>query len=255
MTPLKAVSWIVGSIYLIVGGSFKTVQLYREYQELRASSAYYLCRIMQTGPQKEALKTTYLAELMRISANHPVPYDEFDTDLAHKQLMASPLIREASVKLLGHDTIFVDYTIRQPIGWLYDYENTAFDEEGVPFPISPFFSPKKLPEIYLGIASIQFGKPLADRKIQLALTLLKLLEQLPLQTKRIDVSKAFVESLGQREIVMVLDEQGFTKYLRLTPKNFSQELGNFLELRKSLTPTQQVIDLRIPQLAYIEDKQ
>jgi hypothetical protein len=55
-------------------------------------------------------------------------------------------------------------------------------------------------------------------------------------------------------VVLVLDEQGFTKALRLTPKNFAQEMGNYLELRTKLPPKPQIIDLRVPQLAFIEER-
>ena len=81
-----------------------------------------------------------------------------------------------------------------------------------------------------------------------------MLSRLSLQVKRLDVSKAFEPSLGRREVVLILEEQGFTKALRLTPKNFAQELGNYLELRPKLPAIAQVIDLRIPQLAFIEEK-
>jgi hypothetical protein len=252
MNPLKAVAWIIGSLYLLTGGTYKAVKTYQYYHQDRSSSKFYLCRILQTGPQREALKTTYLAELMRISADRPVTFDGFDLELAQKRVLASPVIGEATVKLVDPDTVFVDYTVRQPIAWLSDFENTAFDEAGVPFPISPFFTPKKLPEVYLGIKTFAWNRSLSGPAAQIALTLLQLLHQLPLEVKRIDVSRAFLDSLGKREVVMVLDEQGFTKYLRLTPKNFAQELGNYLELRKELPPVSQIIDLRIPQLAFIE---
>nr|HNA62841.1 hypothetical protein [Rhabdochlamydiaceae bacterium] len=167
------------------------------------------------------------------------------------KLLASPVIQEASVKLINPDTVYIDYTVRQPLAALSDFENTAIDENGIPFPISPFFTPKKLIQVYLGIPQFFWNQPLTDSNTKLALTLLQLLEQLPLEVRKIDVSQAFKGSLGQREIVMVIDEQGFSKHLRLTPKNFAQELGNYLELRKELPLIPQVIDLRIPQLAFI----
>jgi hypothetical protein len=83
---------------------------------------------------------------------------------------------------------------------------------------------------------------------------LQLLNRLSLQVKRLDVSKAFLPSLGRREVVLILEEQGFTKSLRLTPKNVAQELGNYLELRSKLPAVPQIIDLRIPQLAFIQEE-
>ena len=212
---------------------------------------------MRMGPFQEKYFSQGVpkeAELMRISADRPVTSLSFDPAVAQKRLRYSPVIKEAKVKLIEPDTIYVDYTVRQPLAWLHDFENIALDEEGVPFPVSPFFSPKKLPEIYLGIRNFYWNRPLKEPRAELALTILQLLNRLSLQVKRLDVSKAFLRSLGRREVILILEEQGFTKALRLTPKNFAQELGNYLELRPKLPPIPQIIDLRIPQLAFIEER-
>jgi hypothetical protein len=251
MTPLKSVALIVGSLYLVTGGTYKTIKIFRDYGQDQRSSKYFLCRILQTGPQKEALKTTYLAELMGISADRPILFSQFDPRLAEKKLLNSPVIQAVYVKLISPDTVYIDYTVRQPLAILTDFENTALDENGILFPISPFFTPKKLIQVYLGISQFSWNQPLTDSNTKLALTLLQLLKELPLEVRKIDVSRAFKGSLGQREVVMVIDEQGFSKHLRLTPKNFAQELGNYLELRKELPPVPQVIDLRIPQLGFM----
>lgn len=247
---LHALAWIIGSLLVIPGGVYKSV---RAFGLKRATAANYLCRIVQTGPQKEALKTPYLAELICLSADRPVMFHQFDPILAQKRLSLSPVIKEAQVKIIKPDTVYIDYTVRQPVAWLYDFDNVALDEEGVPFPIVPFFSPKKLPEIYLGVKRFAWNQPLNSS--QLALKLLKTLLKLSLRVQRIDMTCADATSLGQREVVVILEESGFSKFLRMTPKNFSHEIGNYLELRKTLPLEPQVIDLRIPQLAFIENCQ
>ncbi|HNA62737.1 MAG TPA: FtsQ-type POTRA domain-containing protein, partial [Rhabdochlamydiaceae bacterium] len=142
MNLLKSIALIVGSLYLVTGGTYKMIKTFRDYRQNQQSSKYYLCRILQTGPQKEALKTTYLAELMGISADRPILFSQFDHQGAEKKLLASPVIQEASVKLINPDTVYIDYTVRQPLATLGDFENTVIDENGIPFPISPFFTPK-----------------------------------------------------------------------------------------------------------------
>lgn len=248
LSILQSVAWIVGSLLLIPGGIFKGVIIFSPAEK----NIEYLCRIVQTGPQKEALRTPYLAELIELSADHPVIADRFDPAHAKQKLLQSPVIQSAFVKVIRPDTVYIDYTVRQPIAWLFDFDNIALDEEGVPFPIIPFFSPKKLPEIVLGLKNFTWSRPLKDQKTVLALNLLKMIQAKSLTLLRLDVTASFAPSLGQREIVVTLEENGFSKYLRLTPKNFAQELGNYLELRKTLPPETQVIDLRIPQLAFLE---
>lgn len=252
MRLVHSLAWIVGSALFITGGTYKGLNFYRFKQA--PTAPVYLCRIVQTGPQWEALKTTYLAELMQISADRPVTAASFDLVRAQKRLLSCPLIKEAHVKLMAPDTIYVDYTVRQPMALLYDFENIALDEEGCPFPVSPFFTPKRLPEIYLGVKNFYWGRPVKEKSGVLALTILQLLNRLSLEVKRLDVSKAFEPSLGQREVVLILEERGFTKILRLTPKNFAQELGNYLELKSKLPSVPQIIDLRIPQLAFMQEK-
>ncbi len=248
IAPVQAVAWIVGTLLLVPGSVYKVMHGLKEVHK----PSHYLCRIVQTGPQREALKTPYLAELIDLSADRPILDSQFDSLLAQKKLCSSPVIKTALLKVIKPDTVYIDYTVRQPLAWLYDFENVALDEEGVPFPISPFFSPKKLPQIIIGIKTFTWNQPLKEERVVLALTFLKMMLEYSLPVVSLDVRASTAPSLGQREVVVVLKEKGVSKFLRLTPKNFAQELGNYLELRKTLPLEKQVIDLRIPQLAFIE---
>ncbi len=246
---------IVASLYFVAGGSYKIVNTYRSHPTLSSPPPVpppaYLRYLIQTGPQKEALKTPYLAELMKISADQPVLTALFDIKQGKKNLLSSPVIKEGSIQIIKPDTLYVDYTVRQPQAWINDFENTAIDEDGYPFPVVPFFSPKNLPQFYLGLEQVVWNQPLSGQTAKLALTLLRLLPQLPFQVKKIDISKAFHPSLGTREIIFTLDEKEGYTFLRLTPKNFSHELGDYIELRSQIKSVNHVIDLRIPQLAFI----
>jgi cell division septal protein FtsQ len=248
----SAVAWIVGSLLVIPGATFKAYEVFFSRPK---PLPHYVCRLITTGPQREALSSSYLAELMGLSADHPIVLSQFDRSRAEERIRSSAIIKEAIVKVIKPDTVYVDYTVRQPIALLHDFENTAIDEEGVTFPVAPFFFPKKLPEIYLGISGIRWGELLLGYRMELAQKLLKTIANYSLPIRRLDVSNAFASSLGKREIVVILEENGFSKFLRLTPKNFGQELGNYLELNRNLALESQVIDLRIPQLAFIETNQ
>ncbi len=226
--------------------------------------------IIQTGPQKEALKTSYLAELLNLAQDQPIPAARFDLKQAKEKLLSSPVIKAADVKLAAPQTVYVAYTVRQPVAALYDVVNGALDEEGFLFPLSPFFAPKTLPEIYLGLpdyVGLTWNQRLDVVHLPLALQLLGLLSTAPyadlFSVLRIDVSHATLGSFGTREIVLLIEEPYTLEkkkkiYLRLTPKNYVQELGNYLELRpKFLNASDKglpsVIDLRIPKLAFIEE--
>jgi hypothetical protein len=244
--------------------------------------------IVQTGPQKEALKTGYLAELLELSVDKPTLSSDFDVKEAEKKLADSPVISTAKVKIQEPGILYIDYTTRQPVALLIDYENVALDKEGFPFPVAPFFTPKKLPEIYLGMEEeLQWNQPIAGEKILLAFELLELING-PIvgdlfNVKRIDVSNAFEMSYGRREIVLFTQDEIYLPYqgkeirfvipriLRLPTKKYAQELGNYLKFREHRLEKEKAelkvpqegqllvkcptvtIDLRISQLAFIDE--
>ena len=252
---VQALMWIVGSTLFFTGTSHLILKSYAKKQYLRKHSPqYYLSRIVQTGPQREMLTTTYLAELIQIAADPPTPIAYFNPQIAEKKLLSSPVIKEASVKLIEPDTIYIDYTARQPLAILDDFENTAIDEPGYPFPLFPFFSPKKLPKIYLGETQIKWGYPITDKKLPLAFSILKYCSKLPFTLKKIDVEKAFADTLGARGIVLIIEDDNFPRTLRLSTKDYEQNLVNYLELRKELPQKPYTIDLRLSQLAFLKEK-
>jgi hypothetical protein len=298
---VHALAWIVGSALLVSGTSQLCIKHFMKNRSYAQGKALQVIQTMvQTGPQREALKTEYLAELLGISADFPPLAANFDLKAAEMKLRACPLIADARVKLLKPSTLYVDYTIRQPVAWAGDYENVAIDKAGCLFPFRPFFSPKNLPEIYIGLGAFgaqadesdkpvaEWNRPLAGKYAELALTLLNLLNEPQVQelftVKRIDVSKAFSESYGTREIILIAEDlipinnNGrevqylFPKILRLSTKNYAAELGNYLKLRPQLIENQRagikpspehhgtirqketIIDFRIPNLAFIDDQ-
>lgn len=281
----KALRWIglsalcINSVcYLALQGYF----LWRDQKQRFNQSV--ISAIVQTGPQKEALKTDYLAQLLSLSKDRPQKIEEVDLKEAQKKLLASPVIKEAELKALDWGTLYINYTVRQPIAILADFENRALDEEQVLFPLVPFFSPKNLPELYLGIAT---AAELKSEKTELALGILKLINEPQvkpeLNVRRIDVSKAFEKSYGRQEIVLLIEDEIISKveqrqihyflpqYLRLSRKKYAQELGNYLKLREELLKKEEnrlplpegnqthvrlkykMIDLRLEQLAFINE--
>ncbi|MDE3055394.1 MAG: FtsQ-type POTRA domain-containing protein [Verrucomicrobiota bacterium] len=256
---------------------------------------YQIRRIAQTGPVKKALPTDYLTGLLSLSADAPTSLYTFDCREAKEKLLSSPLFREVSIKKEFPDTLLIDYEVRRPVVRLLDYANVAMDRGNRLFPLAPFFSPKEVPGLYLGLppfgsAKDAYGRaggewlsPLENPFLQLAWELFDFLEPLAqrekLRIKCIDVSQAFAPTLGQREIVIHTEEefllpQGgvaiFPKLVRLSPKDYAQELSSFFILRRrmeadyrkqlsSLTGTSvrfspRIIDLRIPRLAFVENQ-
>ena len=288
----KAMLYIILSTVVVCGSALTALTYYKHLKHLRAiDDKYRIVAIVQTGPEKEALKTDYLAELLNLSHDRPTNLYRVDTREAEKKILSSSVIKSVTVKKIPPGTLYIDYTVRQPIAYLSDYKNAAVDKEGVAFPFKPFFTPKRLPEIYLGDLSpdTNDGNPLPELwggsinglRGTLALDLLNLLSThcctKDSRLVRLDVSKAAFPSCGQREIVAIFEDVieysdkeeiktlQFTRLLRLSPENYRQELANYVVLRQTMMERDKIngenrkgettiIDLRLPHLAFIETK-
>lgn len=282
-TMRQALLCLVGSSCLTLAASLTGIHFWNKYRKnLLESEKYLIKAIIQTGPEKEALKTVYLAELLGLSSDAPQQLYALSPKKAEALLKQSPLIADAKVKRMPPSTLYIDYEVRKPLAWLADFKNTAVDAEGYVFPVAPFLTPKRLPEIYLGVPTLD-GWKIDGPAFALAIEILHFLEKAPwtegLAIQRIDVSNAFAPSLGTREVVLITEEeitlrkqQGeivcvFPKILRLAPKDYQQQLNNFFTLRRTMMAdykrqlasvqsggkfAPRIIDLRIPQLAFVE---
>jgi tetratricopeptide (TPR) repeat protein len=268
----RALLWILVSTLLISGSAFMGWLHYLHVRERRLQDEQYrIVAIVQSTPQAEALKTVYLAELLDLSLDRPKNLYQFSAREAEKKLVACPLIKRAVVKKILPGTLYIEYDRRLPVAYLGDYTNTAIDEEGYLFPFRPFFTPKRLPTIYLGLdqEGMKWGNCLqALPSLQLALDILRQFAEMSQESfhiKQLDLSQAQADSDGQRQVVLVLEELGrewtqsssYPIYLRLSPDHYQQDLKNFRTLYKVLGQQRVkeetwVIDLRIPHLAFLK---
>lgn len=276
----RALVGIFLSTLLISGVSWMGWLYYIQLKEARRQdNQYKVIAIAQSCSSKECLKTVYLAELLGLSIDYPVNLYQIDTRAAENKLLGSTLVKDVSIKKIRPGTLFVEYTMRKPMAFLGDYSNTAIDQEGYLFPFSPFFTPKKLPFIYLGLDEVKkkWGdKFIGNPEMQLAIEVLTIIQEgiKPGHTNinLIDVSQAFSESYGLREIVVLVEEffdEGKIEqyYLRLNPKEFKNQLANYKILRKHLNQVAStesskakenkpgIIDLRIDHLAFLKKAQ
>jgi hypothetical protein len=291
----KSVLFILGTTFATLTVAFGGRSLWKNTKLQKMQDRKYdIVQIIQTGPEKEALKTDYLAELLHLSTDQPTSLYAFDVRMAIEKLLASPLIKKASIKRVFPNSLYIDYEVRQPIARLIDYENIAIDQEGYLFPIHPFFSSQEIPELYLGLPPFgeppdSFGreggmwlKPLNNSFFRLGMEILTFLRSISqedrMKIRRIDVSNAQAPSLGQREIVLTTEEefvlhQGclatFPKLLRIAPKDYSEQIFSFLRLQKRMEDdyrrqlsfvtqntrfSPRIVDLRIPHLAFVENQ-
>jgi hypothetical protein len=271
----KALLWILGSTLLISGTAFMGWLYFLHLKERRLQDDQYrIVALVQSTTQIDSLKSTYLAEVLGLSVDRPVNLYQFNVKDGVNALLTNDLIKEASIRKILPGALLIHYEMRNPIAHLGEFTNTFIDPEGILFPSHPFFTPKRLPIFILGLkeGEWKWGSSLRDeRGLNLAKIILaqfKHLKQEKFRVKQLDVSQAFADSFGQRQVVMVLEgmESNLTSssrselFLRLSPDDTKQELANFETLRKELFENKSGehdidwIDLRIPHLAYIKRK-
>lgn len=270
-TPLsRAFLWVFLWTLAISGTAWLGWFYYIHLKGSRAHDPQYnIVAIVQSHEQKEGLKTVYLAELLKLSLDKPVNLYDFNIEEGRQRLEGFPLIRAASIKRIRPGTLFVQYDMRVPIAYLGDYSNTAVDEEGVLFPFRPFFTPKRLPTLILGLdqKKADWGDSLKyDPRMKLAFKVMRDCSDdsatNPFVTHWIDVSKAFSESEGQRQIVLSVKERfdahQITYHLRLNPDHYLEGFQHFFLLRDHLIEKnlyhdsdELIIDLRLSNLAFL----
>ena len=272
----KAIGWILLSTFLF-SGSCSIGYVY--YRQIKASYAndgrYHIVAVIQSCNDRECLKTSLVAEMLSLSVDKPTNLFRLNVKEAKKKLLDCPVIKAAEIKKIKPGTLFVDSTLRKPIAYIAEFTNSAIDEEGVFIPFNPYYTPKKIPEFVLGLTDIKWGTRADENKFNLASSLLKLMSEHSILVRRIDVSAAFSTNYGEREIVVLLEEQlekrtaqgkiwpvVSQQMVRLSPQNYLQQLANYLTLRAHLNekeiskegeenPSTVIVDMRISQLAFI----
>jgi hypothetical protein len=271
----RSILWILVSTLLISGSAFMGWLYYLHVRERRLhDDQYHIVAIIQSTPQTDSLKSVYLAELLDLSLDRPTNLYQFNTKKGIQILLSNPLIKKAMIKKILPGTLFIHYQMRVPVAYIGDLANTVIDEEGVLFPFRPFFTPKRLPTIYLGLNTDEchWGRCLIEyASVNLSFSILKQCEyQLGnFKIKQLDVAQAQADSYGQRQIVLVLEGNGKEEmlstqpliFLRLSSDHYAQELASFRTLQSANVENQAiqmkddqsvVIDLRIPHLAFIK---
>ncbi|MBN2478918.1 MAG: hypothetical protein JXA94_01690 [Parachlamydiales bacterium] len=259
----------------------------KKYKNQKLVDSDYNIQFISQNDIDSFLDPNYLAELLELSIDSPVNYYLFDEKTAEEKLLLSPIIKTASVQKIKPDNLYINYTIKQPLALLYDFDNVAIDEEGNLFPYLPFYKKnEKLPYVYLDLQKFSGYTKENSQEASLAIDILKKLQSSGfcdlIKIKVIDTSKVNHKSFGKREIIITIEEEIkmqkdqkhyvmiFPKILRLAPHNYLNQISNYISLRKKIlkdyerqivinenmpkeiTFNSKIIDLRISKLAFID---
>lgn len=247
----KAIQSILIVTFIISGLPWIAFISYAYLLRVRESDPKYeIVAIAQSTQNQESLKTAFLAELLELSVDRPLNIYKFNLKDAKRKLLDFPCIKDASLRRIPPGILSIDYVLRKPVAILGDYANTAIDEYFYAFPFYPFYSPKKLPLVTLGLDNLVWGERILDPKLHLAFQVLKIIHKWePLQ---IDVSLADALSLGEQKIIVQFRHHD----VLLNPRNFTEGLCRYKAWRKNAHGHKglTMVDLRLPQLGFMSSK-
>ena len=277
---------ILISTFIFSGFNYFIYVQIKKRGKLRLVDPKYNIEIISQEDRKNSLDVNYLAELIGLSKEKKINIYAFDEKSATRMLLKSPIIKTANVIKIKPNNIFIDYSMRDPIAELYDFENVAIDAEGYLFPLKPYFKDKKLPSLYLSLERFEGFIKINDKRAALAMDILKKLKTSGfcdlIKIKSIDTSRILFKSYGKREIIISIKEDlkieknnkvtvvSFPIILRLGLNNYQKQISNYLSLREQILKDYErqlaemeklpsninfdtkVIDLRISKLAFID---
>jgi len=261
LTLKRAFLWVLLSVLAVSGTSTFGWLYYLHWKESLISNTRYTIRVIaQTSPPGTHLDSEFFAEVLGLSRDHPTNLYAFHVKEGERRLKSHPLIKQVHIRHVPPETLHIDYEVRTPIAYLGDFVNVALDDERVMIPFQPFFTPKNLPKLYLGLnQEAVWGERLADPRLQLAEDILKALQDLGISVKTLDLSRMFAASYGSREIIAAVEEttlhQRIYRTLRLSHLHPLGSIEAYTIYRDQFQDaTSKIIDLRIKDLAFIVEK-
>ncbi|MDB2614062.1 hypothetical protein N9Y92_02765 [Chlamydiales bacterium] len=211
-----------------------------------------LTQLALTTAGKDSLSFSFIAEALNLSKNQKYSLSHFPLNLAEETLKAYPFIQKIKLSRLPPNTLLIDYLLRRPIAFIYDWEKMAVDSKGVLFPIDNFYTPKKLPSIFLGyninpLNPYSHHLEIDPEELNLIKKIVKSIPHVTL----IDLSKKNSTHFGQREIILTISEPQ-THLVRLSVDETDLALKHYLKLMIA-KPKLAVVDLRLTHIAYIKE--
>jgi len=259
MIPLRrALLWILFSVVAVSGSATVGWTLWGYRLRGRSGDERYTLKVVAQRAGRHLLPTSYLVEQLDLSVDQRVNLFSLNLKECAQRLVASPVIAKARVVRLPPDTLLVEVEPRVPVALLFDFADTAIDDQGRFFPLAPFYTPKRLPEVVLGLPAGEHAWEVEcdRRKLELMRDLLDLLSSPPFCdcfcVRRIDLSSAFAPSFGRREIVIEVEiDEECSHLLRVSLSDYRSALYNYLVLIERGVEAS-VIDLRVEGVAFYE---
>ncbi len=186
----------------------------------------------------DRLKSEAIAEWLDLSAEKSTPLNSFNLRQGEEKLLKSGVIEKVQLYKLKPSALVVSYTLRTPYASIANWKNLGIDSRGFAFPLSPFFSPKELPEIvfiedpqlrFAPMKEVQFNQFLLAKKILMMEGLF-----FPWTVAKIDLSRLKEDHPYGGELVLTVKNGERRLFIRLWLDGFEKSLTEFASLLSTI---------------------
>lgn len=220
--------------------------------------ATILTTLIQKTPTVNALSPRFFSNYLGLRPQgRNIAIRKLDIQKINKKLKAFPIFKTIEAEFTKEGQLLVNYHLRNPHFSLKDYTNCGVDEEGFIIPLTSFYTPKKLPQIYLGLEELSFTK---SHDTQIANQIIDFfrknrLDQLTVSL--IDLSKTNRMLKSHKEVIVIIEFLDKKHYLRIHPENVDKALARYISLFKepsvkSIIFNNCIFDGRIQKFATIK---
>lgn len=263
----KAIGYILLSACLVSGSTSLGLAYWKHYKSKRSfDEKYNIVAIIQSCENLNPLPLDYISEMLGLSIDRPCNLYKFNAKEAVERLRMCPMIKNPEIQKIFPGMLYVKYSVRKPIATLPEFTNSGISEEGSLIPMAPFFGLNKIPRMIFGSSSEAIKEmKISNDKLELAKDVFKVATAHLNEGGEItciDVSGAFLQDYGKREIILLAEELVNNKKisiaLRFSPDNWEDQLANYHKLRIEIKKEAEkhdslLIDMRISQLAFISE--
>lgn len=218
---------------LIIGLSLCLVSLptYLFLFGKKEDKVFLLRTIIQKTTTINPLSPRFFSDYLGLSpSGKALNLHKLDESKIQKKLQEFPIFKTIQAQLSEQGELLVSYELRKPIFILSDYGNLGLDAEGYILPLKPYYSPKILPQVYLGIEHFQWNH---KHPISHALEVLSFFQKqhndaFSIQT--IDLSRLSHKIPAHREVIVTMVFLNKKHYLRLHPDRIEMALKRYIHL-------------------------
>ena len=255
--PLARALFYIALSVVAIWGTLFFAWWYHDYTLVRRQNSpqYTLKTLSSCSKTQDALSMEQIAGLIGLPEEEPVNLYRIDLSEAKRGLESYPAMKSAKVMRLRPNGLFVEYELRVPYFILLDFENMAVDKEGYPFYLFPIYTPKKIPELYVGLQTIAWNLPIESKEYRCAVDIVTYVEKTypkDMRLVRIDTHTMHAPSRGAQEIIVVFEKSNRRYFVRLDVREYKTGLKRFLPLAQG-TSGERVVDLRYKGFALIKD--